>query len=515
MAEVRIPTDKPPARRVWGTPLARSTVLNIVGSVIPPLVGLVTLPYIIRNLGIERFGVLSLVWVALTYFTLFDMGLARASARFTAEALGERRSEDIPAIVWTALVWQVGFGSVGGVLLAFVTPLVVESIIRIPPSLIPETKVMFRILGLSIPVIICSLTLRRVLEAAQRFDLANAVRIPAQIGLFLGPAVAVYFNYDFEGIAVFLLLSQTAAVAGYGAAVAHALPVFRERCRIDFRLSRPLLSYGGWMTVYVMITPVLSYLDRFMIGALISVTAVAFYAVPFEMLMRANYVVPSSLGATLFPTFSSLGHRRRDEVERIYLRGLKYMLISMALLALILTLFAGDILRIWLGPEFAERSTLVFQILALGFFLTGLGWLPITYLQSMGRPDLVSKLLLLELAGYVPIAWLFISRWGIQGAAYAMLLRCGFELCVLLAAPSVAMTKRPSALLQREFVIGLAFSLGLVAAALWIALQHPIVRAGATVAILLTFVGVAWLRMLDESDRRLLTSLVGGKGGTR
>ena len=482
-----------------------------MGGVIPPVLGLVTMPYIIHGLGAERFGVLSLAWAALGYFMVFDFGLGRATTKFTAAALGSEQLDTVPAIVWTAMLWQLGLSSLGGVLMGGVTPWLIGGVVKIPDALVPETRGMFYILGFTIPAIICSTSLRRVLEAAQRFDLANAVRIPAQTALFWVPAVAIYLGFDLAGIAFFLLLSQLAAGAAYLAAAMHALPVLKRGFHIDARLNRSLLSYGGWVTVYTTITPLLAYLDMFMVGALMTVTAVTFYAVPFEILMRVNYIVPSCLGATLFSAFSTLTEARRAEAERLYVHGLKYMLVSMGLLTLTLILFAADILRIWLGPEFAVQSTAVFQWLAIGFFLTGLGWLPTIYLQSMGRPDLVAKLFLIELAVDVPLAWLCIVRWGILGAAYAMVLRCALEISALLALPAFTMSLRPPVLAQRGVILGGAFSLGLAVASLWVApslLGHRVAHSVISAAILLTFGGVAWLWVLNESDREPLIALV-------
>lgn len=507
--------EAPRATAVLGRLLARNTALNLAGGIIPPLMGLVTMPYILGGLGIERFGVLSLAWAAMSYFTAFDMGLGRATLKFTSEALGKERSEDVPSIVGTALAWQLALGTLGAALLGIGTPALIRLTMRIAPELSRETAQMFYVLGASIPVVICSLCLRRVVEAAQRFDLANAVRIPAQTSLFWAPAFAVYFGLALPGIALVLLLSQAVAGAAYGAAAMYAIPALRGGVRFDRRLNKPLLSYGGWVAVSSMITPAVAFLDRFMIGALMSMAAVAFYTVPFEMLLRANSVVPSCLAATLFPAFSALGRGRHDDVERIYVRSMKYMLVSMGLLTLVLILFAGDILRLWLGQEFARNSTVVFQFLAFGFLLTGMAWLPTTYLQSLGRPDVVSKIFLVELVGSVPVFWLFIHLWGIQGAAYAMVMRSLFEVLALLVAPAAVMSLRPGALTHRGLVLGWTFIVGLAAASLWIAplfMEHRGVQASATAAILLGFAAAAWLWVLTESDRGPLMSLAGRKG---
>lgn len=62
--------------------IARNTLLNLLGQGIPMLVGLVALPVVARGLGPDRLGFLSLAWTLASYFTLFDLGLGRATTRY-------------------------------------------------------------------------------------------------------------------------------------------------------------------------------------------------------------------------------------------------------------------------------------------------------------------------------------------------------------------------------------------------------------------------------------------------
>ena len=68
--------------------MVKNALLNLLGAALPLLVGILTIPYVVRGLGMERFGILSLAWVILGYFALFDFGLGRATTKFVAEAVG-------------------------------------------------------------------------------------------------------------------------------------------------------------------------------------------------------------------------------------------------------------------------------------------------------------------------------------------------------------------------------------------------------------------------------------------
>ena len=75
------------ARRQAGSVIARNTLYNVAGQFLPLLVGLASVPIIVRSLGAQRFGLLGLVWAVLGYFSSFDLGLGRATTKFMVEAL--------------------------------------------------------------------------------------------------------------------------------------------------------------------------------------------------------------------------------------------------------------------------------------------------------------------------------------------------------------------------------------------------------------------------------------------
>ena len=166
--------------QISGSMLARNTLLNLIGQAVPLLVAVVAIPFVVRGLGTERFGLLSLAWVVLGYFTIFDLGLGRATTKYVAEALGKGEEDQVPHIIWTAVTVQAIMGFVGAIVLLGITDLLVGRVLNIPPELLGEARVTFHLLALSIPVVLISSSFSGVLEAAQRFDLINAVRDPLQ-----------------------------------------------------------------------------------------------------------------------------------------------------------------------------------------------------------------------------------------------------------------------------------------------------------------------------------------------
>src|SRR6266481_3575677 len=247
---------------ITGKLLVRNWILNLAGQAVPLVVGLVTIPYLIRGLGTERFSILSIAWVLLGYFGLFDFGLGRATTKFVAECLGKNEVERLPQLVWTSVLSQAAFGLAGTALVASAAHLLVNHLLRITPALKQEAMSSFLIMAAGMPVVLVANALRGVLEAVQRFDLVNLVRAPTNTGVFVLPAVTVFLQVRLPGAIAMLVVLQLGVVVAYLAVSLRVIPVLRRRFTFQRSLMRPLLAYGGWVTVSNTLSPLMTYLDR-------------------------------------------------------------------------------------------------------------------------------------------------------------------------------------------------------------------------------------------------------------
>ena len=112
---------------------------NVAGALLPIVTSLATVPFYIHQIGLARYGVVTITWVLLGYFGFLDFGLSRASANALAK-LGHGSSRDRSPVLATAFCCNLGLGLTGGLLLYAVGHVVLLHIVKIPDSLIAETR---------------------------------------------------------------------------------------------------------------------------------------------------------------------------------------------------------------------------------------------------------------------------------------------------------------------------------------------------------------------------------------
>lgn len=480
--------------------LATNVWLNFLGQGLPLLAGLAAIPTLIRILGTERFGILTLVWVVVGYLSLFDFGVGRALTKLVAERLGDRRLEEVPGLIWAAILLVCAFGGVGALLLAALSRWLSGSALTIPEPLQAETTVAFYVLALLLPVMIAATALRGVLEAYQRFDIVAAIRVPTGLWTYLGPLAAAVVSPNLVPVMVVLALGRLLALAGYFVCCVLLVPALRQgpRCA-SIADARVLASFGGWLSVSNVLGPLMVYLDRFVIGTLLTMSAVAYYATPYEIVTRL-WLIPAAIVGVLFPAMSATLSQDRLRAGRLAIRGTGYILMLLFPISLVLVGFAEEGLALWLGAEFAARSAPVLQWLAIGVLINSLAWVPLGLLQADGRPDLVAKLHVIELPIYVFLLFSLLEAHGIVGAAIAWFARVTFDAVVLywLAVPRTGASLsdfRPLAHIGLVAGVGLGLS--------WLA-DSTANRAVILTLSLAVFVLAAWRTLLSEVERQWL-----------
>ena len=480
-----------------GRLLARNAALSVAAELVPMAAAVLAIPILVRRLGTERFGLLSLAWVVVGYFSVLDLGLGKALTRAVASRLGEQRPTEIPGLVSSAMRLMGLLGVAAGMVLAALSNALAERWIHIPPGLRGEALTSFRLLAVAVPVVVATSGVRGVLEAQQRMPVLLAIRVPLGTLSYVAPLAVLPFSDSLIPVVAILVGVRCLSLGLMIGACRAVMGGFRRAPRPAWIDVTGLLRFGGWMTVSNVLAPVLTTLDRFVIGSVLSVAAVAYYAVPLDVVQYAG-VLPGAIAMVLFPAFATSFVADRGRTSGLFAAGMKAHLALMFPCSLAIMAFGRDGLRLWLGAEFARQGAPVLRWVAFGLLVSALARVAFWLVQGVGRPDLPALFHAAELVVYVPLLWWATRSFGIVGAAAAWTARVVLDAVLLFGASQKFVP------LSRSDRASLA-----VASATAFALLGLVPREG-SVALRLAFVGsaavgfaaVAWQLLLSPDERR-------------
>lgn len=400
----------------------RNSLYNLVGLGAPLVVAVVTIPMLIAALGVERFGILTLIWAVVSYFGLFDLGLGRVVTQQVAGALADGRDADINPLVGTSVALLTAMGIVGGLLMAALAPLLARELAG--PTAIAETLAAFWWMAAAMPAIVLTAGYRGLLEATGRFALVNAIRLPMGIFTFAGPLAVIWLGAnDLGAIAAALAGGRLMACVVHAHYALRAVPHLSGHGEVRRSMVRPLLTTGGWMTVSNIISPLMNYTDRFLLGFLSSASAVTYYATPQELILRLG-IVPSAVATVLFPMFAAqAAGASPSEDRRALMRYSAVMVAMMAPFSLGLLLFADPLLALWISRDMADQGAPILQIMSVAALASAVAQVPFAMLQGRGQSDITAQVHLVELPLYLAALVALVLAYGAVGAAMAWLLR--------------------------------------------------------------------------------------------
>ncbi len=391
---------------------------NVVGALLPIVTSLGTVPFYIHEIGLARYGVVTITWVLLGYFGFLDFGMSRASANALAR-IGDGDTRERSRVLMTAFYSNLAMGVIGGLVLYGAGALILLHVVKIPGSLLQETRHAYPWMAAMLPLGMLNGVFTGAMESREKFLLSNILGAVATMGGQIIPLLCAYaFGPTLAVVIPATLLTRLAAV-GLSALVVAGLERPLRLLDLDLGWLRRLFGYGSWVSISSLLNPILDTSNQLIVGATLGAAAVATYSVPMTLAMRSQ-VVATALARTLFPRISRLD---RSEAVATTQRASSALAYGFAVVCGPAILFSGTFLHLWIGARFAHDSAAVAAILLFGAWSNGVAFLPYGFLQAQGRPRVTATVAMVEIFPFFIVLWLLIRLFGLPGAALAWTLR--------------------------------------------------------------------------------------------
>ena len=421
--------------------LIRNTVANFAGQLLYPLLALALVPFYVRHLGIEGYGLIGLIAMVVSVLGVFSKGLGSALQR----EFGRRSATDEgqPSLRSLLRSFEVVYW-IAGVLLAAALGTLALTLgsrwIR-ADGIAPQTIVVCLVLlafrvALAFPHSVYQSVFIGT-ERQVRGNLLNAALalLSASAGVFsilwFGSIVA-YYCAEVVTAGVFLIVFRLQAFASLPAGVA----AFDGReVRALLRASADLIWTNG-------IGLLISNLDRLFISAALPIAALGLYSAAVSAARAVGLGLNPFLMAAYPRTCRIAGAGSPSQQVEDLLRTASVVASLGAAITLPLAVFGFDVLRLWLGDaELARAGGPILSLYALGSLAIGLATVLYQWQMATGATRFGARFNTAALLWFPAALWMLVGRYGLTGAALAWL-----TYAVAACAYHIAVTFRPAAL---------------------------------------------------------------------
>ncbi len=413
--------------------IIRNTAYNIVGRFWGILVVLFLTPYIIRHIGIERFGLWSIAGVITGYFGLLDFGVGMSFVKYIAEFYTKKQFDKISQIVSTGFVFYslltvliIGFS------VFFIKPIIV--IFKIPPYLANEA-VFVLLVGIS--VFTCANAFSpfgAIQTGLQRMDIQNKIGIITSILNILGTVFFLEKGYGLPGLmvnnAIIFIISCILNVAA-------AYKIFPEMKFNPYIFNKEmfnkLFKFGFKIQIAKIAGVIAGQTNKLLIAYFLSISLVAFYHLGNSVVYYAISISALFVSA-LMPAFSEMEAKgERQKLTEAYLMTTRYLAIFVAPFFVFLIISAFNLMSAWMGQGY-EKSALIIQILALSYALNTIAQVAVSICMAIGRPQVLAVSSVVIIALNLVLSIVFIKIFGFMGSALGNLFAINIGTLYFLAA---------------------------------------------------------------------------------
>jgi O-antigen/teichoic acid export membrane protein len=387
-------------------------VVSLGGQGWTALVQLAVIPFYIRVLGIEAYGLIGFYSVLQAVLMILDLGVSpmlnRELARRSARPELAREARDLVRTL------EIGYWVLGlaiGSTVAAAAPFIASHWINAANIARPVVQRAVTIMGVVTALQWPISFYQGGLLGLQHQPVLNGIRVTMSTVSAVGavlilrrePTISVFFEWQVVVSAIHLVLISRA--------LWRRLPLSDHPACVKPYLLRDVWRFAVGMSGMTACGLVLTHADKVLVSRLFSLEALGYYSLAGTV-ANGMYGLINPIFSAIFPRFSVLASLG-DEIalRQLYHRGSQLMTVTLMPLATLLWLFALEILMLWTGNLVASRSAApIVGYLVMGTAVNGLMTLPYALQLAHGWTDIgvriASSLVLAQVPAIILLALL-------------------------------------------------------------------------------------------------------------
>ena len=408
--------------------ILRGSVLNLVDHFVRIVAMLAVTPFMVSQLGLERYGIWLVLTAAVSFLALLDGGITLSGTRYLARSLGGTGNEEevIGTLRWLYR-WMGAACLLATGLLVLAVPWLVQD------RLWQETgRWVILALGGSTAVRFFLRIHLVVLKAHLRYDLIVAASL---VKVVLQSVLVVILLAQGYGLLVLALAQIASDLADQFLVVLFSRRTdARDRSGAHHSpsLLPEILRYSGMAFLQMIGQHLRSRIDPFVITAYVGVSSVPVYNMALRLVTLFDDVINAALGGTLLAGFSQVeGQSGMEGLKAKFLLSLRFSTALALLGGTGLFVLGPAFLVAWVGEEFSGSGDLL-RLLVIPGTLKLMQYPGYSLLYSANQHHLLTKMTFAGGILNVLLSIYLSSKIGIYGVVVASFIETSLFYLVLM-----------------------------------------------------------------------------------
>lgn len=403
--------------------LGRNLLAGLANSVWSALVGLAVVPFYLKYLGIEAYGLIGFFVTTQAVLSLLDMGMAPTINREVARCSASGNLKEAGKLLHTLAVVYWGMAAVIAALILALAPLIAGYWLQ-SKQISPETiSHAVMLMGL---VVACRWPIglyQGALIGAQRVAVSSTINMAmVTIGslgalmvlAFISPTIEAFFIWQSCVGLVYAIAMRAAAWWIIGRS---------GQIKFDVDKLKSVWRFTAGMSGIGLTALVFTQMDKVMLSKMLGLGEFGHYMLA-TVVVSGLYVLISPLFNVIYPRFSALVVTGETEkLVELYRLGTRMLATVLFPIAMVLAFFAEDLVRVWTGNSVIASSVApVIALLAIGSALNGVMYFPYALQLAYGMTWIPLTINIVLMCFLVPTIIYLAQEYGALGGAMAWMI---------------------------------------------------------------------------------------------
>ncbi|MDP2804656.1 MAG: oligosaccharide flippase family protein [Gallionellaceae bacterium] len=403
--------------------LGRNLLAGITNSIWSAAIGLAVVPFYLKHLGIEAYGLIGFFVTLQAVLSLFDMGLAPTINREVARCSSKGEIQEAGRLLHSLAFVYWGMAALIAITFIGISPLIAEYWLQSKQLSSQTVAHAVMLMGL---VVACRWPIglyQGALIGAQRLALSSVINmVMVTIGslgaviilAYVSPTIEAFFLWQGGIGIVYALIIRNAAWNVLGRQGAG---------HFEIEELKKIWKFSVGMTGIAIAGAVLTQLDKVLLSKMLSLDDFGRYALA-GVVASALYVLITPTFNVIFPRLSLLAAEKETiKMVAFYRAGSRFFSSVLVPFALTTALLSEDIVLLWTGNHtIASSLAPIVALLLVGTALNGIMHFPYALQLAFGitRISLITTTVLIVI--FAPLIVFLTQRYGAVGGGMAWLI---------------------------------------------------------------------------------------------